>query len=155
MPQNGNGLAAGLTSVFAYFAAPVKRPVIAFNSDSPHLSPSVLDSAFHSLDTSDVVIGPTHDGGYYLVGAKDAHPSLFEGDSLGTNSALERLLGRTRVLELSTVFTQTFYDIDVAEDLVRLAQELRDAPGRAPRTAGWCAEWLQAVTQLDRRAAGP
>src|SRR5437588_6041898 len=83
--QKGQGLAAGLVSVFAYFTAP--RPpegagvahsevkagpqrVIAFNSDSPHLSPAVLDSAFQALATNNLVVGPTDDGGYYLVGAK-------------------------------------------------------------------------------------
>ena len=149
--QEGEGLAAGLTSVFRRFAAPGRQRVIAFNSDSPHLAPSVLGSAFEMLTTHDVVVGPTHDGGYYLVGAKAAHPSLFEGGSMGTRSALDRLLTRTKVLELSTGFTEPFYDIDVADDLLLLARELRLAPGKAPRTAGWFGEWRQAVAELRRR----
>jgi rSAM/selenodomain-associated transferase 1 len=149
--QEGEGLAAGLTSVFRHFTAPGRQRVIAFNSDSPHLAPSVLGSAFEMLTTHDVVVGPTHDGGYYLVGAKAAHPSLFEGGSMGTRSALDRLLTRTKVLELSTGFTEPFYDIDVANDLLRLARELRLAPGKAPRTAGWFGEWRQAVAELRRR----
>src|SRR5208282_5316133 len=44
--QKGEGLAAGLTSVFAHFAAPGRQQVVAFNSDSPHLPASVLESAF-------------------------------------------------------------------------------------------------------------
>jgi len=149
--QEGEGLAAGLTSVFRHFTAPGRQRVIAFNSDSPHLAPSVLLSAFEILTTHDVVVGPTHDGGYYLVGAKAAHPSLFEGGSMGTRSALDRLLTRTKVLELSTGFTEPFYDIDVANDLLLLARELRLAPGKAPRTAGWFGEWRQAVAELRRR----
>jgi len=149
--QEGEGLAAGLTSVFRHFTAPGRQRVIAFNSDSPHLAPSVLGSAFEMLTTHDVVVGPTHDGGYYLVGAKAAHPSLFEGGSMGTRSALDRLLTRTKVLELSTGFTEPFYDIDVANDLLLLGRELRLAPGKAPRTAGWFGEWRQAVAELRRR----
>jgi hypothetical protein len=71
-------------------------------------------------------VGPTYDGGYYLVGAKASHPTLFARDGMGTRSALERLL---------------FYDIDVVDDLTRLAGELRLAAARAPRTAAWLKEW--------------
>ena len=150
--QKGEGLAAGLTSVFAHFAAQPEQRVIAFNSDSPHLASSVLEHAFQILTSSDVVVGPTHDGGYYLVGAKSSHPSLFEADGLGTNSALQNLLARTRLLGLSTGVTEYFYDIDVADDLVRLAQELRLAPARAPQTAAWLIEWGQTLAKLNPAA---
>jgi rSAM/selenodomain-associated transferase 1 len=146
--QNGNGLAAGLTSVFAQFAASGQRRVIAFNSDSPHLPPSVLDCAFQTLTTHEIVVGPTHDGGYYLVGAKAAYPNLFEGDGMGTKSALDTLLARVRQLGLSIGFTDTFYDIDIADDLTRLAAELRLAPQRAPRTAAWLKERELSAAQL-------
>jgi uncharacterized protein len=144
--QKGEGLAAGLTSVFAHFAEgrrtnALQRRIIAFNSDSPHLPRSVLEDAFETLAAHDIVVGPTHDGGYYLVGAKASHPTLFAGDGMGTSSALERLLARARALELSVGFADRFYDIDVADDLARLAEELRLAPARAPRTAAWLKEW--------------
>ncbi len=154
--QNGEGLAAGLTSVFAHFAADHRnedhqrqdhpraahrRRVIAFNSDSPHLPRSVLEDAFETLAAHDLVVGPTQDGGYYLVGAKASHPTLFAHDGMGTSSALERLLVRARALELAVGFAEPFYDIDVADDLTRLAEELRLAPARAPRTAEWLKEW--------------
>jgi rSAM/selenodomain-associated transferase 1 len=146
--QKGEGLAAGLTSVFAHFAVGHQRRVIAFNSDSPHLPRSVLEDGFETLTAHDVVVGPTHDGGYYLVGAKASHPKLFAGDGMGTSSALERLISRARALELSVGFADSFYDVDVADDLTRLAAELRLAPARAPRTAAWLREWKEAVAQL-------
>lgn len=138
--QDGQGLAAGLTSVFARFTQG-KRSVIAFNADSPHLPASVLEGAFDLLATHDIVVGPTYDGGYYLVGAKASHPSLFANDGLGTSCALERLLLRVRALDLSLGCASAFYDIDVAEDLARLTTELRHAPERAPCTARWLREW--------------
>jgi hypothetical protein len=152
--QGGEGLAAGLTSVFRHFTAAGRQHVIAFNSDSPHLPPLVLESAFETLATHDVVVGPTHDGGYYLVGAKAAHTALFESDSMGTGSALDRLLTRAKSLELSTGFTKPFYDIDIANDLILLARELQLAPEKAPRTASWFGEWQQAVAQLHHRSVG-
>jgi len=145
--QKGEGLAAGLTSVFAYFTEGRQRRVIAFNSDSPHLPGSVLEHAFETLAAHDVVVGPTHDGGYYLVGARTSHPTLFASDGLGTSSALERLLSRARDLHLSVGFADSFYDIDVADDLTRVAAELLVAPGRAPRTAAWLKEWELAAAK--------
>ena len=137
--QKGEGLAAGLTSAFVHFSERRPRRTIAFNSDSPHLPRSVLEGAFDTLYAYDLVVGPTHDGGYYLVGAKNSHPTLFANDGMGTRTALERLLTRARALELSVNFADPFYDIDVADDLTRLAEELRLAPDRAPRTARWLA----------------
>src|SRR5271165_630158 len=99
-------------------------------------------------------VGPTHDGGYYLVGAKAAHASLFEADGMGTGSALDRLLTRTKALELSTGFTEPFYDIDVANDLLQLARELQLAPAKAPRTADRFGEWQQAFVQLRHGTEG-
>lgn len=143
--QKGEGLAAGLTSVFAHFAEGHQRRTIAFNSDSPHLARSVLEDAFETLAAHDVVIGPTHDGGYYLVGANAFYPTLFASDGMGTSNALERLLARARTLELSVGLAAPFYDIDVVDDLTRLAGELRVAPERAPRTARWLKEWENAA----------
>ena len=151
--QQGDGLAAGLSSVFRHFTAR-DRLVLAFNSDSPHLPSTALERAFEVLATHDVVVGPTHDGGYYLVGAKAFHPSLFAHEDMGTKNAFERLLTRTKALGLSTGFTEPFYDIDVTGDLIRLARELGVAPTRAPRTAAWLKEWQQAVTGLGRNVEG-
>jgi hypothetical protein len=152
--QKGDGLAAGLTSVFAHFAA-VGRRVIAFNSDSPHLPPSVLENAFEELSSHDVVVGPTHDGGYYLVGANKTYPDLFNGDGMGTTNALEALLARARALELSVHLTDPFYDIDLAADLTRLVADLRLDPARAPQTAAWLAEWERTVDERGSSIGAP
>jgi rSAM/selenodomain-associated transferase 1 len=146
--QTGEGLAAGLTSVFAHFTEDHQRRIIAFNSDSPHLPRSVLEAAFETLAARDVVVGPTHDGGYYLVGAKTSHPTLFARDGMGTSSALEMLLSRVRDLALSVGFVDPFYDIDVVDDLTRLAVELHLSPEKAPRTAMWLEEWKHVAGQL-------
>ena len=151
--QMGNGLAAGLTSVFGHFAAGHRR-IIAFNSDSPHLPACVLQSAFKALAACDVVVGPTHDGGYYLVGATASHPGLFTDEWMGTTNALEALLARARALELSVHLTDPFYDIDVAADLRRLAAELKRFPARARRTAEWLPQPQRYGTSHFSRFAG-
>jgi len=140
VPQGGQGLAAGLTSVFAGFTNSGRHRVIAFNSDSPHLPAWMLERAFDMLETCDLVVGPTYDGGYYLVGAKAPYPGLFANDGMGTGIALEVLLTRARERGLSIALADRFYDIDIAKDLSQLADELERAPGRAPRTAKWLAD---------------
>lgn len=135
--QMGSGLEAGLNSVFAQFTAEAGRRVVAFNSDSPHLPAAVLVDAFRALGECELVVGPTHDGGYYLVGATRTHPGLFTEDVMGTANAFESLVGRARALGLSTHLTDPCYDIDEPSDLRRLAAELRRAPGMAPKTSAW------------------
>src|SRR5947209_15828294 len=132
VPQTGDGLAAGLASVFAHFSACGRERIIAFNSDTPHLPASVLETAFDLLTTRDLVIGPTHDGGYYLVGARTSHQGLFASDGMGTANALEVLLERASKLQLSLAVMDPFYDIDVAADLSQLADELHRTPAKAP-----------------------
>jgi hypothetical protein len=134
--QSGIGLAAGLTSAFARFATDQRR-VVAFNSDSPHLPGSVLLYAFDVLATSDLVIGPTHDGGYYLVGSTAPHPELFASEGMGTTDAFAALLARATHLKLSVGFAERFFDVDVVTDLERLARHLQLSPASAPRTAAW------------------
>jgi rSAM/selenodomain-associated transferase 1 len=143
VPQMGNGLAAALASVFAYFESAGYSRIVALNSDSPHLPTSVLQAAFELLEKCDMVVGPTHDGGYYLVGAKMSHPGLFSTDAMGTRNALEALLIKARALGLSLGLTDPFYDIDEAADLDRLTEELRLTPGKAPKTARWLSEWAK------------
>jgi len=141
--------------VFAHLTDSGRQRVLAFNSDSPHLPASVLENAFEVLETCDLVVGPTHDGGYYLVGAKASHPALFEDGGMGTTNALEALMAHARKLRLSAGFTDRFYDIDVASDLHRLAEELQLAPARAPRTAAWLKEWTRAGAHLRMGAGSP
>jgi hypothetical protein len=126
--------------VFEHFV-PRFRRVVAVDSDSPHLPAAILRSAFELLETNELVVGPTEDGGYYLVGASSMHPRLFDPATLGTGNARDALLGKARALGLSVALTQVWYDVDVPADLSRLAAELRLDPARAPCTAALLASW--------------
>jgi rSAM/selenodomain-associated transferase 1 len=144
VPQVGNGLAAALCSVFAHFKGAGSSRIVAFNSDTPHLPTTMLQAAFRLLEECDLVVGPTHDGGYYLVGARMSHPGLFTTDAMGTANAFEALLTKAEVLGLSVRLTDPFYDIDEAADLSRLAEDLQLTPEKAPQTAKWLSEWASA-----------
>ena len=137
--QQGDGLAAGLVSAFRSFIGRGYRRVVALDGDSPQLPPDTLENAFRLLDGADVVVGPTIDGGYYLVGSTSSQADLFDTQRMGTVSALDSLMASARGLGLRVALTETGYDVDEAEDLTRLARELRFFPHRAPRTAAWLA----------------
>jgi hypothetical protein len=142
VPQQGKGLAAGLDSAFRLLLGLDCRQVIAMDSDSPHLPPAVLAAAFAHLETHDLVVGPTRDGGYYLVGASGAHPGLFDATGMGTENALAALLARAHAAGLTVACTPEWYDVDDAADLARLAADLRANPTRAPATAALLRELL-------------
>jgi uncharacterized protein len=137
--QEGEGLAAGLASAFRIFIERGYRRVVALDGDSPQLPPETLDRAFELLDVADVVVGPTTDGGYYLVGCKTVQVELFDTHGMGTGSALDSLTASAQGRGLRLALTETCYDVDEVEDLARLARELRVFPHRALRTAAWLA----------------
>jgi len=137
--QQGYGLAAGLVSAFRVFIDRGYRRVVAIDGDSPQLPPETLDKAFRLLDEADVVVGPTTDGGYYLVGSTTVQAELFDTQRMGTGRALDSLMASAQGLGLQVALTETLYDVDEAEDLGRLARELHSFPHRAPRTAAWLA----------------
>jgi rSAM/selenodomain-associated transferase 1 len=150
--QRGQGLASALSSVFEHFPPDFRR-VVAIDSDSPHLPPARLEAAFDLLEAHDVVVGPTEDGGYYLVGASAMHPHLFDLAPLGTDGARDALLENARRLGLSVALTEACYDVDLPADLRRLAAELRLEPTRAPRTAALLATWRPGPDARDDERA--
>ena len=139
--QEGDGLAAALDSTFRIFLADGVDRVVIFNGDSPHLPAAELERAFTLLDRCDLVVGPTTDGGFYLVAGSGAHPGLFEASRMGTQTALDALLARAGELGLGVGMTAPWYDVDEPDDLARLALELRSTPTSARRTAALLARW--------------
>ena len=132
---------SGLAWTFNQLCTASCRPVVAFNGDSPHLAPEVLEAAYAALRHHDIVAGPCDDGGYYLVGCTQPHPGLFDAGVMSTRSALEGLLRRAGDLGLTAARTASHYDVDLPDDVVRLAADLSEDPQRAPRTAAILAAW--------------
>jgi len=95
--------------------------------DCPALGLHHLREAFHALRTSDLVLGPATDGGYYLIGltanrATSAIPALFEDMEWGTELVLDRTRDRAMRQELSVALLEPLHDIDRPEDLAQLEQ---------------------------------
>ena len=95
-------------------------------SDSPTLPVEYVESAFRLLRESDVVLGPTEDGGYYLVGASRNAVGIFQNIEWSTSRVWEQTVARLHELQLSYQSLPQWYDVDELADLVRLRDELRE-----------------------------
>jgi hypothetical protein len=91
--------------------------VIVVGSDCPELSAAIVEDAFDALERHDVVVGPAMDGGYYLLGMKTAHISLFEKMKWSTSTVLEDTLARVSKLELNVKMLPQLSDLDTEQDL--------------------------------------
>ncbi len=104
--------------------------VCLINSDSPTLPKSILIRAIESLATEGdrVVLGAAEDGGYYLIGLKHAHRNLFNGIAWSTSDVLARTRQRAAEIDLPVELLPPWYDVDDAETLNRLCEELFFTP---------------------------
>ncbi len=94
----------------------IKRTVIV-GTDCPGLSPALIRKAFAMLRTHDLVLGPTDDGGYYLVGLRQPVAQLFGEIVWGTDSVFETTMARARAANLSIGQLRSMRDVDTTEDL--------------------------------------
>jgi len=89
--------------------------IIIVGSDLYDLNTDIINEAFKALDTHDNVIGPAKDGGYYLLGMKALHPSVFDIDNWGTKTVYKQTI--TKLNNNSLYVLNTLNDIDYVEDL--------------------------------------
>ena len=92
--------------------------VILLGSDIYNLKENMIHAAFEKLDEYDVVINPSVDGGYFLIGMKKAIKEVFNLPSYGDNSVLENLLTVCDEQKLSYYLGEAGLDIDTKEDLL-------------------------------------
>lgn len=108
--------------------------VVLIGTDSPTLSPLTVRAAFARLENADCVLGPSEDGGYYLIGCRSALPSsLFVAMPWSTGAVYELTARRAREAGLRVARLATWYDVDDARGLRRLAADLGGLR-RAPAT---------------------
>jgi rSAM/selenodomain-associated transferase 1 len=133
--QQGIGLGAALRDAFARHLAEGFERVVLIGSDNPSLPASHVEEACAALDTHDLTIGPTSDGGYYLLGMRRLWPRVFEGIDWSTSRVCAQTLARAAELGLRVHQARPWYDVDSVADLQQLQAELGRAPEHvAPHT---------------------
>lgn len=103
---------------------------LAVDSDTPTLPTDFLQRAVRTILTgeTDVVLGPTEDGGYYLIGVNGAYRELFDRIPWSTRQVLSATLGRARAAGLRTACLPPWFDVDTPADLERLRGALDAQP---------------------------
>ena len=93
------------------------QSVVLIGCDLPDLTSALIAKAFDALQNNDLVIGPSCDGGYYLIGLNKSTPELFEEISWSTEKVLKQTLERAERLLLKVQLLDQLRDIDTLEDL--------------------------------------
>ena len=99
-----------------------RQDTVLIGSDCPDIDTAILEESFQALTNNHIVIGPAHDGGYYLIGVTgDLDPAacrkLFEKIPWGCNTVFSKTIARAEKLGLRTHILSKLHDIDTEEDL--------------------------------------
>ena len=126
IPQADGSLGNRMTHFFeSLFSAAVAEDssrcnVVLIGSDCPAISPALCTEAFELLRTNEVVLGPTPDGGYYLVGMAGQYRDVFSGITYSTESVLEQTIRKMQDNQIKYALLQPREDIDEFDNLVSL-----------------------------------
>jgi rSAM/selenodomain-associated transferase 1 len=134
MPQQGADLGTRLINSFAQLFATGYTGVLAIDSDTPTLPSEFLQQAVDHLarPQSEVILGPSEDGGYYLIGLRALHRELFEDMPWSTAAVFSETTRRARTKGLTVSVLPSWFDIDTPQELARLRATLRQSQGGAP-----------------------
>ena len=157
VPQRGNGFGERLRAAAEDILAIGYGAVCLIDSDSPTVPAEAYEQAVQALRAPGdrVVLGPSDDGGYYLIGLKQAHAAPFDDITWSTSSVLDETLERCAEAGLEVVLLPTWYDVDDVSTLEVLKLELLEhrrpefaaMPGyAAPRTREWLQTMMAVVT---------
>lgn len=129
LEQHGAGLGDALGYAFAHHFADGFDAAILIGSDNPTLAAAPVHAACQHLQAgADLTIGPTLDGGYYLIGMRQPHLGVFTDIEWSSPRVYAQTLERARDLGLDVQPVDEWYDVDEPGDLERLAREIAGAP---------------------------
>jgi len=127
--QQGQDLGARLDNALIHYLELGYQHVAIMNSDGPTLPVDYLTAAFEALaGQADVVLGPSDDGGYYLIGMKRPVPRLLREVQMSTPTVTADTLTLAAEEGLRVELLPTWYDVDDGAALTRLLTELSQAP---------------------------
>ena len=116
-PQVDGDLGDRMLQAFRYASANGIRQTVIIGTDCPGLTSNILQETFNKLDNHDIVLGPTPDGGYYLIGANQPHPELFRDIAWSTEKVFPQTMKRIQSSGLSCVQLEKLRDVDTIDDL--------------------------------------
>jgi rSAM/selenodomain-associated transferase 1 len=147
--QRGGDLSERMDAAFIDLWRRGHRNVVLVGSDLPALPLSYLETAFGLLVTSthQVVLGPSRDGGYYLVGMNQATPEIFQDMTWSHDQVLAQTMKRLAGLCLAAELLPTWFDLDTVEDLAYLQSLSEPATRNAVKRT---LSYLEGLGPLER-----
>ncbi len=153
IPQIGTDLGTRLTSATQWASENGYEKIVIVGSDSPTLPLSYILEAIAGLDSRDIAIGPSMDGGYYLIGfsiesLNKIVPSIFEEIAWSTPQVFQQTIERIDTVKATLKLLPPWYDVDTPEDLAFLhahlsAMQIADATVQAVKTQNILLELLE------------
>jgi hypothetical protein len=121
--QRGDDLGRRMANAFEEaLQTPAKAVII--GSDCPGMDTALLQEAFLALEEYDFVLGPAHDGGYYLLGMRHFRPEVFAGINWSTEEVLPATLAHMAKLGASCAMLPTLTDVDHLADWEQWAGQI-------------------------------
>lgn len=142
--QHGATLGERLDSTINYAGELGFSPIVVLGADSPTLPASFIKNTLDVLSrgNAEVVLGPTSDGGYYLIGFNKPNSAVLQDVTWSSSRTFQQTASNIKQLQLRLFTLPRWYDVDTFADLTFLANELRTDPkarARAPQTYRWLA----------------
>lgn len=122
LAQKGNDLGEKMYRCLRKVLALDYESVILTGSDLPGMTAAHLESGFAVLEETDIAIGPTSDGGYYLIGMKRPCREVFRIEGYGGATVFDKTVAAAKNAGLTVGLAMTCDDVDTPEDLKNLAE---------------------------------
>lgn len=154
-PQSDGPLGERMANYFIETFASDAERVVLIGSDCPDITPEIINEAFEALTHADVVLGPTFDGGYYLVAMAGKFHDIFSDITYSTESVLEETLSLAKRNNISCHCLDRLNDIDEIDDLNQYIQNLtqRKSSGDASNMEAVLLEELTGICGRDADSA--
>ncbi len=117
MPQEGRDLGERMKNAFRCAMDEGSTRTVIIGTDSPTLPVSYIQDAFSALERVPITIGPTFDGGYYLIGLSEQNDDIFDGVEWSTSSVFSQTLTRIKTAKKQFYLLPPWYDVDTPNDL--------------------------------------
>jgi rSAM/selenodomain-associated transferase 1 len=118
--QQGVDLGIRMRKAFQFIFGKGYEKAAIIGSDFPHISESIILTAFINLKKYDCVLGPAKDGGYYLIGLRELHKSIFEDISWSTGKVYKQTVEKAEKNNISIKNLEMYYDVDTVEEMKQL-----------------------------------
>lgn len=115
--QQGSNLGDRMNAAFEHVFNLNYKSVCIIGSDCYELNADIIDAAFLQLEATNCVIGPTFDGGYYLLGLNNLQPELFKNIEWSTETVFDATVNICKKLHLSTSYLVKLNDVDVEKEV--------------------------------------